>query len=106
MPKIADSLIPTMVDTPIDLRCRVQNKSDILNIENPAVGLLVYCIADGKIYVVTSLKAKSIGAIVVQNAAVDTYVDLMSQAGLSEEQKEDLLNDLEDRLLNGEWGTV
>lgn len=106
--KIANSVIPSKVDTPLDARSRVVAEADILNIENPAIGQLVYCTGNGKFYVVTGLKAKQIGAITVQNAAVDTYKELSAGGGgeISEEQKEELLNELEDRLLNGEWGTV
>ena len=105
--KIANSVIPSKVDTPLDARSRVVAEADILNIENPAVGQIVYCTGNGKFYVVKTLKEKQVGAIVVQNAAVDTYEELATGGGeISEEQKEELLNELEDRLLNGEWGTV
>ena len=104
--KVAGAVIPSKVDTPLDARSRITAEVDILNIDNPAIGQLVYCIANGKFYVVTGLKAKQIGAIQVQNAAVDTYAELSTGGELSEEQKEELLNELEDRLLNGEWGTV
>ena len=104
--KIANSVIPSKVDTPLDARSRVANESEILTIENPAIGQLVYCIATGKYYTITGLKAKNIGAITVQNAAVDTYKEFVTGGGeLSEAQKEELLDELEDRLLNGEWGT-
>ena len=104
--KVSNAVIPSMVDTPLDARSRVSIESDIESIENPSVGQLVYCVASKKFYVVTSLKAKNIGAIQVQNAAVDTYKELATGGEISEEQKEELLNELEDRLLNGEWGTV
>jgi hypothetical protein len=54
---------------------------------------------------VKTLKAKQVGAITVQDAAVDTYEEL-GGGELSEDQKNELLDELEDRLLNGEWGTV
>lgn len=106
--KVAGAVIPSKVDTPLDARSRITAEVDILNIENPAVGQLVYCTGNGKFYVVKTLKAKQVGAIQVQNAAVDTYEELATGGGgeISEEQKEELLNELEDRLLNGEWGTV
>lgn len=105
--KIAKSVIPSKVDTPLDARSRITAEVEILNIENPAVGQLVYCTGNGKFYVVKTLKVKHVGAIMVQNAAVDTYEELAAGGGeISEEQKEELLNELEDRLLNGEWGTV
>ena len=103
--KIASSVIPSKVDTPLDARSRVVAEADILNIENPAVGQLVYCTSNGKFYVVKTLKEKQVGAIMVQNAAVDTYEELAAGGELSEDQKNELLDELEDRLLNGEWGT-
>jgi hypothetical protein len=103
--KIANSVIPSKVDTPLDSRSRVAYEADILNLENPAIGQLVYCTGTGKFYVVKTLKAKQVGAITVQDAAVDTYEEL-GGGELSEDQKNELLDELEDRLLNGEWGTV
>lgn len=103
--KTANSVIPSRVDTPLDARSRVTSETNIVNIENPAIGQLVYCTDTGKFYVVKTLKAKQIGAIVVHNAAVDTYEELSTGGELSEEQKNELLDELEDRLLNGEWGT-
>lgn len=103
--KVADAVIPSRVNTPLDVRSRVASESDILRIENPAIGGLVYCTGTGKFYVIKTLKEKQVGAIVTQNAAVDTYEELSTGGELSEDQKEDLLNELENRLLNGEWGT-
>jgi hypothetical protein len=103
--KVASAVIPSKVDTPLDARSRVAYEADILNLENPAIGQLVYCTGTGKFYVVKTLKAKQVGAITVQDAAVDTYEEL-GGGELSEDQKNELLDELEDRLLNGEWGTV
>lgn len=106
--KIANSVIPSKANTPLDARSRVETEADMLNIEAPAVGALVYCLANGKFYVITGLKEKMIGGMAVPELAVATYKELTTEAGggeLSEEQKEELLNELEDRLLNGEWGT-
>jgi hypothetical protein len=103
--KIANSVIPSKVDTPLDARSRVAYEADILNIENPSIGQLVYCTSTGKFYVIKTLKSKTVGAIGVQNAAVDIYEELATGGGeLSEAQKEELLDELENRLLNGEWG--
>lgn len=103
--KVAGAVIPSKVDTPLDARSRVVAEADILNLENPAIGQLVYCTGTGKFYVVKTLKEKQVGAIVSQNAAVDTYEELATGGELSEDQKNELLDELEDRLLNGEWGT-
>ena len=82
--KIANSVIPSKVDTPLDARSRVAYEADMLNIENPAVGQLVYCTSNGKFYVIKTLKTKQIGAIAVQNGAVDTYEELASSGTPSE----------------------
>lgn len=105
--KIAASVIPAKANMMLDARSRVATEADMLNIEAPAVGALVYCLANGKFYVITGLKEKMIGGMAVPELAVATYKELTTEAGggLSEEQKEELLNELEDRLLNGEWGT-
>lgn len=101
--KLAGSVIPSTVDTPLDARSRVAAESDILTIANPAVGQLVYCTGTGKFYVVKTLTSKTIGALVVQNAAVGTYEEFSPE--LSETAKTELLDELENILLSGEWGT-
>lgn len=103
--KLASSVIPSTVDTPLDARSRVAAEADIINIEAPAVGQMIYCTETGKFYIVKTLTSKTIGAIVVQNAAVGTYEELSTGGELSEDQENALLDKLEDRLLNGEWGT-
>lgn len=104
--KVADSVILSKANTPLDARCRVATEADILNIELPFVGLLVYVLDSGKFYTITSVKEKVIGAMTVAETAVDTYEELATGGELSEDQKNELLDELEDRLLNGEWGTV
>lgn len=107
--KISNSVVPSNVDTPLDSRSRVLSESDILLIDNPFVGQLVYCISNGKFYVVTSLKEKTVGAVVVQNASVNTYIELATggSGGITEDQKNEILNELKSHLneaiLNGEW---
>ena len=71
--QVASSLLPGKTNTPLDARSVVATVADISAIELPYVGLLVYCKADGKYYKITSLKAKTIGALSVANAAVDSY---------------------------------
>ena len=68
---IAGALIPSISDTPLDKRTRVTSAADIADIENPFVGMHVYVTATGREYVVRSLKAKTIGALEVPNAAID-----------------------------------
>ena len=78
---IASAVLPGSVDTPLDARSRVSGVPDILNIENPYIGQLVYCTGDGKYYIVRSLKAKQIGVFLVENAAVDRYEEFSPGGG-------------------------
>ena len=71
--QVASSLLPGKTNTPLDARSVVATVADISAIELPYVGMLVYCKADGKYYKITSLKAKTIGALSVPSAAVDAY---------------------------------
>lgn len=71
--KVAGSLIPTGVNTPLDKRSRIATLAEIANISNPVLGAIFYCEEDQKHYKITKLKSKTIGPAVVENAAVDTY---------------------------------
>lgn len=66
---------PTVTDTPLDERTRVENKEDIYNIENAYVGMQVYVKSEKKRYTVRSLKAKEVGGVEIPNAMVDTIAD-------------------------------
>ena len=79
----AGSLCPGTANTPLDKRCRVVSKDDILHIEVPFVGMLVYVEETAKFYVITGLTSKQIGAITVENAAVSTYEELSPTAQAS-----------------------
>ena len=70
---VGGSLVPSTGNTPLDKRSRIASLSDVSNIENPVLGGTFYCVATGKTYLITQLKAKTIGALVVENAMVDTY---------------------------------
>ena len=70
---IAGALIPSTADTPIDRRTRVSSEASIAAIENPYIGMHIFVSGTGREYVVKSLKSKTIGALEVQNAAVDRY---------------------------------
>ena len=87
MPKqVAQALTPSYaVNTPIDARTVVNGTSDIADIELPYIGMRVYCTGNGKEYRITSLKAKTIGALTVENAAVDEYEEIAEGGGSSQE---------------------
>lgn len=76
--KTAGGLIPGTVDTPLDARSRVSAEAEIMNIENPVLGALVFCSGNGKYYKITALKSKQIGPLTVENAAVAEYEELQS----------------------------
>lgn len=71
--KIADSLIPANTNIPADARTRVSTEADILTIENPAIGMLVYVEDNGITYIIKTLKASKVGVLTVKNKLVDTY---------------------------------
>ncbi len=79
--QVAQALIPSTVNTPIDARTVVNGTSDIADIELPYIGMRVYCTGNGKEYRITSLKAKTIGALTVENAAVDEYEEIAEGGG-------------------------
>ena len=81
--QVAQPLIPSTVNTPIDARTIVSGTLDIPNIELPYIGMRVYCTGNGKEYRITSLKSKTIGALTVANAAVDTYEEITEGGGSS-----------------------
>ena len=70
-------LTPTSVDTPLDIRTRVETEADILSIPKPYIGMVVYVKDTGKRFEVLTLKDKKQGLKVVKNAAVDTYKELI-----------------------------
>jgi hypothetical protein len=57
------SLIPSVKNVPLDFRCRVAAIEDILNIELPFVGMVVYVEQEEKFYVVKTLKGSKVGNI-------------------------------------------
>lgn len=86
--QVAQALIPSTVNTPIDARTVVNGTADIADIELPYIGMRVYCSGNGKEYRITSLKAKTIGALTVENAAVDEYEEI-AEGGASTAPKYD-----------------
>ena len=83
--QVAQALIPSTVNTPIDARTVVNGTSDIADIELPYIGMRVYCTGNGKEYRITSLRARTIGALTVENAAVDEYEEIAEGGGSSSE---------------------
>lgn len=70
---------PSTKDTPIDIRSRVATESDILNIPNPYIGMLVYVLDSGKRFEVLSLKEEQSGLSTVSK--VDQYQEFAGNSG-------------------------
>lgn len=69
---------PTTKDTPIDIRSRVATETDIQDIPNPYIGMLIYVLDTGKRFEVLSLKEVTSGMTKVSK------VDQYKEFGISE----------------------
>ena len=67
---------PSSVDTPIDIRARVETEADILTIPKPYIGMVIYARDTGKRFEVLSLKDGKIGVLTVKNGLVNEYREL------------------------------
>ena len=67
---------PASVDTPLDIRTRVETEADILTIPKPYIGMIVYVRDTGKRYEILSLKDGKVGILTVKNGLVDQYREL------------------------------
>ena len=73
---IGGSLMPSIKDTPLDARSRIDTIADVGNIELPYVGMMFYVKDEKKFYVVNSLKSKTINGIVVEGMLIDEYAEI------------------------------
>lgn len=73
---VGGGLIPTALDTPLDVRTRIANPEDLANVEMPFVGMEIYCTGNQRKYRVLSVKNKEINGVMVANAAIDECVAL------------------------------
>lgn len=87
-------LKPSTVDTPIDIRTRVNTIEDIKNIPAPFVGMMVYVVDEDEFYVVKSLKSKVVGPFEVEKAAVDGF-EKIHQGMASEEYVQDAIKNIQ-----------
>ena len=92
------SIRPKSIDTPLDIRTRVETEKDILSIPSPYIGMVVYVKDTGKRFEVLTLKNKKQGFSVIKNAAVGTYREIIS--------KFDVVNTIEERNIYSEKGYV
>lgn len=68
---IGGGIQPTTQDTPGDIRTRVDTFSEIANIDNPYVGMLIYVVDEDREYRVKKLASKVIGGIEAPNSAIN-----------------------------------
>ena len=71
------SIRPKSIDTPLDIRTRVETEKDILSIPSPYIGMVVYVKDTGKRFEILTLKDKKVGIKIVKDGAVDTYREIM-----------------------------
>lgn len=65
---------PSTVDTPLDIRTRIQSISEVSEIQLPYVGMIFYVVDEGVYYTVKSLKSKLIGdSLEVSDSVVNEY---------------------------------
>lgn len=69
-------IMPSTVDTPGDIRTRVETETEILDIPMPYLGMIVYVKDVDKYFRVTKLKDRSIGIYSIPNSAVDKYKEI------------------------------
>ena len=67
---------PNPVDTPIDIRTRVETEADIVNIPKPYIGMVIFVKDTGKRFEVVSLKDAGTGMSIVENGAVNEYKEI------------------------------
>ena len=85
---------PSTIDTPSDIRTRVNTIEDIKSIPLPCVGMIVYVIDEDEFYKIKSLKSKAVGPLEVPNAMVDQFEKL--HRGLaSEEYVQDAIKNIQ-----------
>ena len=96
------NLLPNTANTPLDARARVATLAGVANIQNPELGGIFYCTTTGKHYKITALKSKTVGAIAVEDVAVDTYEALPDADDLTqiEDSVENALKAVEESLDN------
>ena len=97
---VAQSLIPTTAQAPLDARTVVAALADIANIDNPYVGLEIYVTATGKKYRVKTLAETAIGSRTVYS--VGTYEEIPDQADLDTKAAASDLSALAGRISDAE----
>lgn len=72
---------PKSKNTPGDIRTRINEISDIESIPCPFVGMIFYVVSQEKLYIVKSLKGEQNGPMVIEDALIDRYEELLPNGG-------------------------
>lgn len=64
-------IMPSTIDTPGDVRTRVETFADIAHIDNPYRGMQVWVIDEEKEYRIKKLVPKVVGGIEIPDGAID-----------------------------------
>ena len=81
--QVGGLLQPGTVDTVLDARARVETLDDIQNIQLPFVGMIFFVRKTGRLYIVKTLKSRTIGVVVSENVAVGEYEEVPAMSSLN-----------------------
>ena len=81
--QVGGLLQPGTVDTVLDARARVETLDDIQNIQLPFVGMIFFVREPGRLYIVKTLKSRTIGVVVSENVAVGEYEEVPAMSSLN-----------------------
>lgn len=81
--QVGGLLQPGTVDTVLDARARVETLDDIQNIQLPFVGMIFFVRETGRLYIVKTLKSRTIGVVVSENVAVGEYEEVPAMSSLN-----------------------
>ena len=74
---------PTAVNTPADIRTRIETISEVESIPTPFVGMIFYVMDEERFYKVLSLRGKQVGNTFVEDMIIDRFEELIEEQDLS-----------------------
>ena len=89
----SDGFKVSIKNKPMDIRTRIESISEIESIPNPFIGMIFYVMGEEKFYVVKTLKAKTVGAMVITDALIDDYEPL-NQGLITEERLQEEISNI------------
>ena len=89
----SDGFKVSVKNKPMDIRTRIESRSEIESIPNPFIGMMFYVMGEERFYVVKTLKAKTVGAMVITDALIDDYEPL-NQGLITEERLQEEISNI------------